>query len=325
MKKVLFIILILFVITGCGNKEEKKPKIIDNSYYQIFEPYKEGSNYTLKDYDINNVEKMLMQLSTKYFKTNNSFFQEGQFLTNEELKDLLIKYNPTEDVIIDNIPLKPVYISSIVEQDYLATNGNIKGISLGIILNKEQIYTKDNKTSIKILSDEEVLNYGKLKAQELLDYMRSKEDLKNVKIAIGLYLESNVKGAFKYMGLSENKKINLDFVDYSYKLLDSNEVMNIDLKNYNNISQIENKLNTFHLYTNAIGLYQKNNLISVEISIEQNYLKQAEILNIISIINQYLDTFDSYINIKVYLKSENKIKAFISKKANEIETYILEG
>ena len=121
MKKLFLIFLILLV--GCGKKEELIEINYDNSYYQVATPYKESiGSYSIANYDKEEVESMLMKLSTEYFKTNNSFYQEGQYLTSEELKELINQFNETEEIEIDDIKIKPSYITSIYEQNYLTNN-----------------------------------------------------------------------------------------------------------------------------------------------------------------------------------------------------------
>ena len=55
----------------------EKPKKLDS----IFMDWKELAP---KSYDKNEVDMMLMNLSTNYFKVNNSYYQEGQYLTKQE-------------------------------------------------------------------------------------------------------------------------------------------------------------------------------------------------------------------------------------------------
>lgn len=177
MKKLVLMLSILLLFTGC-NKSEKQTISYDNDYYQVATPYKETTNnYSLNSFNKEEVESMLMYLSTNYFSLNNSLYQEGQYLSTNTVKDLVNKYNDTDKLLNDNMT-KPTYISAIYEQDYLANNSNLKGISLAIILNTNQSYIQDNKTYNQVLDESEVLDFGKIQASKLLSYLRSIEELK---------------------------------------------------------------------------------------------------------------------------------------------------
>ena len=84
-----YLLLLLLLLTGCG-KNSNIEGVYDSNYYKVYSPYKESvGGYTKDSYDLKDVEKTLMQLSSNYFKTNNTYYQEGQYLTNDDLKYLL--------------------------------------------------------------------------------------------------------------------------------------------------------------------------------------------------------------------------------------------
>ena len=325
MKKIIYVLFLIILLTGCGEKEEVNNITYDNTYYQVATPYKEAiGSYSLSSYDKNEVDLMLMNLSTNYFKTNNSLYQAGQYLDSSEIKTLVNKYNETESIKVDKIDINPKYITTIYEQNYLTMNNNLKGISLALVVTNKQYYSE---TSYKIIDEKIVLDYAKEKANELVKYMYSKEELKDVKIIIGIYLESNntLNGSFKYIGSANKEKVELQYVNYNYQSLDSNYVMTNDSDTYNNILAIKQSLNEFNnVYINPIGLYKDKQLVLVNLTINKSYFKNSEILAITNILTNNLNTFDSNIGINIYFKSNNNIKAFISKKENKLETHILE-
>ena len=323
MKRLVLILLTCLLITGCNNEDQITKINFDNSYYQVATPYKATvGSYSIRDYDKEDVEKMLMMLSSEYFKINNSLYQEGQYLTTEEMKNLITQYNTTDEIVIDGIKINPTYITAIYEQDYLATNNVLKGISLAIIVNNVQQY---DQNLYKELDENMVLDYALIKAQELNSYMRTKEGLQDINIVICIYLEDDFKGGFKYIGASTNDKLKLNYVNYNYQILDSNYVMNNDSNTYNTILAIKNSLSEHNVYINSYGLYKNKELQEVHIIINKSYFKRSEILDISSNIANNLSNFDG-INVKIYLKSNNITQGFIEKESNatKIETYILE-
>ena len=114
MKKVVLVLLI-FLISGCEQDVQKSKDVelnYDKEYYTVYTPYKDGANNnyvvgnSINNYNIEEIESALMYESMKYFKTNNSYYQEGQYLTEKTLKILLDNehLNSSEKITIDNIP-----------------------------------------------------------------------------------------------------------------------------------------------------------------------------------------------------------------------------
>lgn len=323
MKKFIYILLFGILLTGCGEKEVENIKYDDN-YYQIAKPYKDGvGSYSIASYDKNEVDLMLMRLSSNYFKTNNSFYQSGQYLTTKELKELINLYNQTDNIKVDKVEIDPNYIISIYEQNYLNYQNELKGISLAIVVNNKQYY----EDSYKIIDEEIVINYAKEKAVDLVKYMRNKEGLQNVKIVVGIYLESNntLSGSFKYVGETNNDSIDFKYINYNYQYLDSNYVMNNDTDTYNTILALNQNISNYStVYLSPIGLYQNDKLVEVNLTLTKGYFKNSEILSIIGDITSNLNTFDSSVKLNVYFKNNNDIKAYVTRKNNELETFIME-
>ena len=323
MKKLVLFLFVCLFITGCGSESQSTKINIDNSYYQVATPYLAAvGSYSIREYNKEEVEKMLMMLSSEYFKINNSLYQEGQYLTTEEMKNLVTQYNTTDEIIVDDVKINPSYITAIYEQNYLATNNVLKGISLAIVVDNVQQY---GQNQYKEIDDNIVLDYALVKARELNEYMRTKEELKNINIVIGIYLEDDFKGSFKYVGATTNNNLDFDYVNYNYQLLDSNYTMNNDSNTYNTILAIKNSLNNHNVYINSYGLYKNKELIEVNIIINKSHFKRSEILDIFNSVANNLNTFDG-VSVKVCLKSNNIIKGFMDKEssATKIETYILE-
>lgn len=313
MKK-LCILLLCISLLGCEKKESTVSLEKDSTQYSVATPYKPSiANYALTSYDKENVEFLLTHVSQKYYKTNNSLLEEGQYLTNDLLKEWITSLNDIGEVKYDNITFKPQYITTIYEQNYLATNGNLKGLSLAIVLNPKQTYENNERILSKVIDNETVINFGKESANKLIKMLREKDEFKNINIVIGLYLEgtSYTSGKMAYVGQSDNTNIKLDNIDLRYELMDSSHVMEQDIDHYNRILAIKNALNNPKLYISSKGLYEGNTLKEVSIVITSTTLKQSEIISYSDIIVKEINNFNKDIDIKVYFKSNNKIKALL--------------
>jgi len=345
MKKYVICFLCLFLLTGCNNKNTvtKIDINFDNDYYQIYTPYKKGlgNNYivnnVLNNYDIDEVENALMMISSKFFKTNNSYYQEGQYLTEKELKTLLSNdsLNKVSNIKIDDIDIEPTYITSIYEQNYLASNGNLKGISLAIVLNPYQAYKNSyGNYSYKTVDEKILVDFGKEVASQLLKYMHEKESLKDVRILVGLYFQkspnSMLPGTFKYVGISHKDVINLERIDYQYQYLNSKYVLENDINSSNAYSNIEQAIKEIFptSYMSAIGLYQDKVLKDVEININSNHFNKSQLLYLSQMLSEKISgSFDNAVNIRVLISANNKTLTLIRKESNtsKCDIYMMKG
>lgn len=345
MKKYVISFFCFFMLVGCNSKNEVATIDIefDNNYYQVYSPYKKGaaSNYVvnnfLNNYDVLDVESSLMSLSTTYFKTNNSFYQAGQYLKESELITLLSKdgLNKAANVNIDNIDLNPTYISSIYEQNYMAGNGHLKGISLAIVLNPYQPYKNAyGNYNYQTVDDDTLVEFGEKAANQLVKYMYSKDKLKDIKIVVGLYFqrspEAILPGGFRYVGVTNKDSVQLKSINYQYYYLNSDYVIKNDgqvATSFNNIEKIV-KSNFNTIYMSGKGVYQDNVLRNVEIDVSNNAFSKSELLYLCQILSREIsNTFESKLNIRLFIKSNDQILALITKEKNTLKSnvYIMRG
>ncbi len=345
MKKTSIIILMLISLTACKQTEENFKKIemeFDNEYYQIASPYKKsiGGNYVvnnnLNNYDINDIETSFMMLSNNYFKTTNSLYQEGQYLNREELKQLLShdKLNNHETIKVGPKKIKPYYLSSIYEQNYLAPNNNLKGITIGLIFNPYQSYENEFGSYNYEEVDEKTLEpLIKTSANEIIKYLRKKDELKDLKIVIGAYVLSSpnsmLPGNIKYAGITTIDSVELNKINYEYHYLNSNHVLDSDINVYNAFLKLEKDIKKVKdtISIVAKGLYYENKIQNIEITLYSGTFNNSELLYLSELINKAMGNFENRLNIRVIIKTNDKIAAFIHKESNSLKSniYILGG
>ena len=222
MKKFWVVLFLIIAVTGCNNKTSAKK--VDNTYsikyndeyYTIYMPYKEGvgNNYILNnnvvDFDVDTIEKDLIKISTTEFSVDKYYYQEGQYLTKKDLANLLSDENLNNigKRTIKDKTVKPIVVSGIFEKNFLNKSGDIKGISLGIVLNKYQGY--DSNNNYVELSDDDVIKIGKNAGKEVIKYLRDNNELDNIPILVALYIEgspeTNYGGNYLYYGITDNSK-----------------------------------------------------------------------------------------------------------------------
>ena len=99
MKKLLVSLICIIVVAGCSSNSDDVENTYsmkyNDDYYSIYMPYKKGvsDNYILNsnvvDFDVETIEKELIQISTNVFSVDKFYYQEGQYLTKSKLKELL--------------------------------------------------------------------------------------------------------------------------------------------------------------------------------------------------------------------------------------------
>lgn len=338
MRKFLLFILICFSVcflTGCEQSEDQQKEAdlhFDDTYYSIALPYVEGvgGHYVVEgagNVPINQIDISLMDLSTTYFKTNNSFYQEGQYLSFDELKDLLRmeRLNQAPSIDVDGVSLTPTYITHIHEQNYLSSNHKLKGISLALVLNP---YQKINETDYYEADVNQVIQFGKEKAKDLVSYLREKEELQDVRILIGLYVCGNPNmmdsGSFQYLGITRSDQIQFDAIDYQYHYLSSSYVMDHDFNHYNSFLNFEKELKLIKdgLFVSGQGLYIDRQLSSLNVTIHSSYLSRSEVLMLGQVVgDQLIQLFEPSIYIHTKIVVNDEVKAFVTKERNSLRVH----
>ena len=340
MKRFLLLSLMLFFLTSC----KKDDKIVrqmeinfDNDYYQVATPYKSsvGNNYVvnnvLNNYNINDIEEVFTMISSNYFKPSNLLYQTGQYLDQKELKELLSteNLNKAETLSIDDISINPVYLSSIYEQNYLTNNGDLKGITIGLIFNPYQAYKNEfgsyNYKTIELDVLEPIIIS---KANEIVKYLRDKSELNKIKLVIGVYLQNKpnaiLPGSIKYIGVTEKKNIELTKINYEYQYLNSKYALEYDFNTYNAFLNLEKQLKKFKdiISISGKGLYYDDVIQNIEMTVYSGVFNKGELLYLCEMISKEMINFDNHLNIKVYVKSNDTKVAFIKKESHSLKSNI---
>lgn len=341
MKKYWFIFLVIFIaVTGC-NKSENVSKQ-DNSYsvqfndayYNIYFPYKKGvgNNYILNsnvvDFDVESIEKNLIQISTSTFSVDKYLYQEGQYLEKKELVELLSdeNLNKIEKRTINGKTIKPKVVAGIFEKNFLNKNGDLKGISIGIVLNKYQAY--DSNNNYVTMEEDDVLEIGKDAGKQLIEYLRKNKKINNVPILVALYLESspesNMSGNYLYYGVTENTEIKYNSIDQKTYYMNTSTAKQIDPTNYNNFKKFIETLRNYDnsIYISGLGHFDNNELSKIEILITKNYYTYGELLYINQLLSDTSIKYFKDVKVVIEVKAVNDIKAYIVKEKGETSTDI---
>ncbi|MCY8858505.1 CamS family sex pheromone protein [Bacillus atrophaeus] len=200
---------------------------ISDSYYKMVLPFKAGKARGLTTerlntrLDIDEFETGLMRLAQDSFSTDDYLFQEGQYLDEDTVLSWLarkkegsdLKKAEKEDKDFENVGLNPVlpssgstkeknesspvYLATMLEHDYLVRKDKnsiqLGGVMIGLALNSVYYYrekTGDPQQEVTI-DDKTLRKEGEKIAQEVINRLRKKDNLKNIPITVALYKQAS--------------------------------------------------------------------------------------------------------------------------------------
>lgn len=360
------------MLVGCVPSEEKETELtqetqqekaettiipsfnIDDTHYRTLIPYKESASRGLvvsniyTKYDMKEVETGLMRLSQNEFDTEDFYFQEGQYLAESTVTEWLArssqKKNGLNPPTTDSMPAEerakkaPIYLSHIVEQNYLTKTDDNKvklgGISIGLSLNSIYYYQKEKYGEYyeETIPEAKLVEQGKKMAAEIVSRLRTQDELKDVPIVVGLFKQKArndiIPGTYFSYGVAkagENDIADWTAIDEEYVLFptdESEDVYRDVSNNFKNFKQDVDKY--FSNYTSVIGtgFYQNKKIQKLTIEIPIQFFGKAEITGFTQYLTGVLiNQFDN-INVEVSITSMNGPEALIIKKANEKEPFV---
>lgn len=361
---------LLLLISGCTPSMKKEPEVVqdteqeatktviipslqlDDAYYRTVLPYEESksrglivSNLATK-YDMKEVETGLLRISQKQFSPDKYLFQEGQYLKSSELKDWLARsnqekggLNPSDEGLTGEEKAKnaPVYITHIVEQNYLVKEDNkvkLAGVSIGLALNSIYYYRKEDfgATYEEVLTQAQIEENGKRIADEVVSRMRQMEDLANVPIVVGLFKQNSrnavVPGTyFTYSVAPEGKNVSeWTAIDEEYVLFPTaaSEEKHRDLDTaFRDFKQEVERY--FSNYTSVIGTgyFKDKQLQKLTITIPIQFYGTAEIIGFTQhVAGLMMNKFTPATHVEVRVTSLNGEEALLIKKPNDEKPYV---
>ncbi|MEK4230842.1 CamS family sex pheromone protein [Solibacillus sp. FSL H8-0538] len=359
------------VLQQSDEAEEVETTIIPNlqlseNYYKTLIPYKESasrglvvSNINTK-YDMKEVENGLMRLSQAEFDTENYYFQEGQYLSENTVSNWLARSNQTKDKGPDLQGLNPssldaktgaemdpsikaveapIYVAHLIEQNYLMKTDDNKvklaGMSIGLALNSIYYYQKEQYGEFyeQKIPEAELEKAGKKIAAEVITRLRARTELADIPIVIGLFKQearnSIVPGtyfAYNVVDAGKNGLGDWETIDEKYVTFpmsspdDIYRDMNTSFQNFK-----QDVDQYFSNFTSVIGtgFYQNKKIQTLEIEIPIQFYGTAELIGFTQYLTGVmLKQLPKDLNINVSITSVNGPEALIKKERNNDEPFV---
>ncbi|MFF5996471.1 CamS family sex pheromone protein [Lysinibacillus sp. KU-BSD001] len=338
---------------------------LSDHYYKTLVPYKESASRGLvvsnlyTKYDMNEVETGLMRLSQNEFNTDDYYFQEGQYLSEETVRYWLARENQTMDKgpeyrglnpssldasgneldAVVKAEKAPVYLAHLVEQNYLKKTDENKvtlgGISIGLALNSIYYYQKEQYGEYyeQTIDEKQLEKVGKELAQEVVNRLRQRSELADVPIFIGLFKQEArnaiVPGTYFAYNVAEANSSKLGdwtSINEKYVTFPMSSPQDIYRETNDDFQKFKHDIDKyFSNFTSVIGtgFYQNNGLVKLNIEVPIQFYGTTEIIGF----TQYLTgTMLKYlprdVQTTVTITSSNGAEALIKKEANEDEPFV---
>lgn len=289
-----------------------------------------NSSINMKDF-----ETGLLDVSRNVFSTDNYYFQEGQIITEETALSWLRRQsednpdglNPTGNDSTDPASRVPIYLSQIVEQDYMVQTDKgfeLGGIAIGLAMNQIDYYTtKDDKD--RIYSHEQELDLAKVEenakqyGNKIVERLRQEEGLGSIPIVVGVFVQSPqdslAGGVYTLEGLSTEGNSVAEWVTRNEKkILFPSDIESEDASHFANF---KNEVQSFFPNLSGVtgvGYYKNSQLQNLEIAIMTQFYGETEIIaftqHITDAASQYLPQ-NARIEIKV--ESIDGIESFVAR------------
>ncbi|WP_317644949.1 CamS family sex pheromone protein [Sporosarcina sp. GW1-11] len=322
---------------------------IKKEYYRTPVPFKKSasrglvvSNLNTK-YDMQETEEGLLRISSLYFDTQNYYFQEGQYIDRETAKEWISRksnyeagLNPaiTDDMTPAQIAEQaPIYLAHIVEQNYLQLTDDKKvklaGMTIGLAMNSIY-YPREGKE--RSIDDKTIEEKGKQMADIILTRLRSKPELADIPIAVGLFKQNSrndiVPGTYfatAFAAKGKSEFIGWKEVDETYVLLPASSStgnyrdLNTTFKNFK--QDIDDY---FPSFVNVVGtaFYKDQKLQSLHVEIPIQFFGKSELISFSQYLTSLVKTHFKDIPIEVSVTSVNGPELLIVDDGDRKEPFV---
>lgn len=281
----------------------------------------------------------LMDLTKKYISPSDHVFQEGQFLDYDILdaSDLTtgllgrtsdnnpIGLNPALDSEFDSgngMITNPLILSDIYEIDFLKS-GEVKGVSLAIILNPKQGTTT--------ITDEKLLEFGSASADAVVKTLQEQEGFpQGTLIYVTLYKNSASDDALPGSFMAErnySKNDAFTTIDQQWVMFPGSTASTLDnatLQQFNSVSDAIHNFLIEDVDMIGKGRFDDGLLSELRISVNMHAKTGSEAVALTQYIKTLLNNFTSQeFRIRVEIKCNDENIAMMERRRGESDVTVI--
>lgn len=361
-KSIMILILSTLLLVGCntlgkediiqteeGNQTETfivpSTQLSEEEYQMIlpFRPSKARGVITKQianRADAHELEDGLRRHSVEVFEPKKYIYEEGQYISANELNTLIDELNPdykkfeTEKEYRDN----PRIFSHIVEQNYLTRKDNtveLSGISIGIALKSAYRFTpvRNGPSFTEDISYDEMMEAGEKVAEHILGVIRNKEELTNVPVMIALYREEKPSSAIpgNYVAKTivnegEQSIGKWTSIKEEHILYSSRNSSSKHAEDFERMKNFGDRITEY--FPNFVGLigegfYQNDQLKRTTIRIPIEFYGRSEVVGFTQYVYSLIEeTFQVHDELEIMIETMNRTEVIMTKKSGETDIFV---
>ncbi|WP_138417862.1 CamS family sex pheromone protein [Aquibacillus sediminis] len=385
VKKMMFLCVgfgILLLVTSCAPSFEQRDEVVEENQDETSDETAIIPRYNISDenyrmlidnklskargvivnqvanrLDIDEFEEGLRRHSKEHFSTDDYYFQEGQYISDDIVYDWLERYSDEEQSSSNPLGLNPEiedetsheqqqdnpkYLSHVLEQNYLRRTEDdgveLGGVSIGIAMKSVYRYQVEEYGDyfFEDIPQDEMLSEANKVAKEVLQRIRedsSLSDLSDVPVMIAIYREEDrasiVPGNFvakTYVPADRSTIDNWESVNEEYILFPSSTARQKYPDISTNLSDFESDVaDYFPNYVSVIGkgFYINEQLQKLSIEIPISFNGKAEVIGFTQYVYGLVtEGFQNYYDLEINITSSGDQESLISRKAGEEEPFV---
>ena len=313
--------LFAICLCGCSVVNKNQTTSLEQDTYKAILPYEASDTRSkhvglIQDADLRiEMESGLMDLSKKYFSCSDVAYKTHQFLDYDKLDatdgsrgllgtvrdDNPNGLNPSADEEFDTgngVVTNATILVDIYELDWYSNN-NLKGISLGLVVNGE--LNDANGNSVQI-TDEKMKNYLEVTFSKLTSYMheRFNEINKNIPIFVAAYRldDSNTtgKGGYVYEGYYKGGQGEFSSIKQEWVLVPSSRFTELDSTASSELTQFTEDISKVlpdNTYITGEAKFESKKMKKLNLKITAHGKTAGEVLAVIEDVKDKMSTFKS--------------------------------
>ncbi|MBM7839018.1 protein involved in sex pheromone biosynthesis [Alkalihalobacillus xiaoxiensis] len=322
----------LTVVPPVPSEENYYSSVLRDGAYVHGQSRGYGLDLGMSRSDLDWLELGLEDLAKEAFDPSEYYFQEGQHLTRDVLRDWIRRYDEDSNPqglnpelasgsdMFEQIENSPWVLSNVLEHNYMQVDENgtytTAGIVIGLSLYSEYAFTTDGRSGSVTLSDNVQEQEGMAFAEEIVSRIRNgvssqDEDVSNVPIVVALFSEEpgsslNAGHFFKQALFEPGEGASWEDISQKHITFPSSEASNEHQGDADRFAQLESDIQSF--FSNYVGVvgrarYEQNQLAKLTVDVNIQYKGKAEVVAITQYIASRVEEHFEQIAVDVQVSS----------------------
>lgn len=276
-------------------------------------------------------ESGLMSLAGQHFSTDQHFFEEGQYISSETVRAWVGResadnpqgLNPMDNAEAEEEMRSPIYLESVLEQDYYVETENgmqLAGMMIGLAMNSVDYYQAEQYGPVlsQEIPDEDLKQQSQEMIDQILEEVREVDELQDIPIVFAVFKQSPrdslaggnyVSQVVSPSGSELDEYEELNFSKLVFPLEGEDTAVGQNFESFK--SEVEQFFPNLSGVT-AVGSYQGDQIEALYVDITTQFYGEAEIIAFA----QYVEVaaqnhLPTNIPIEITIDSMDDVEAFL--------------